>query len=290
MYVDINGNKWYKGNLHTHTTRSDGRLKPEETIELYKNNGYDFITLTDHWVVSETINGDILQISGCEYDTGNDVVDGIYHIVAIGIGSDINLNRTDIRPPAQDIIDAVNNNGGYAILAHPVWSMNTPCDIKKLKGLAACEIFNSVSDLPRNLRGDSGVIVDRLAAENYLLSCVAADDAHFYDFDQCRSFVWVKAEELTQDAIINSLRNGDFIASQNPFFTYTVNGDTIEVDCTPVKAVAFMTNTVYTADRMTMGENITHASYKIKPSDTYVRIELIGHDGEHAWSSPFKVR
>ena len=31
--------QWYKGNLHSHTTNSDGRLKPEEAVKLYKNHG-----------------------------------------------------------------------------------------------------------------------------------------------------------------------------------------------------------------------------------------------------------
>ena len=26
--------QWYKGNLHSHTTNSDGRLKPEEAVKL----------------------------------------------------------------------------------------------------------------------------------------------------------------------------------------------------------------------------------------------------------------
>ena len=42
-----NGN-WYKGNLHTHTTLSDGRATPEETFALYKAEGYSFMALTDH--------------------------------------------------------------------------------------------------------------------------------------------------------------------------------------------------------------------------------------------------
>jgi Predicted metal-dependent phosphoesterases (PHP family) len=289
MYTDINGNKWYKGNLHTHTTRSDGRSAPEDTIELYKNNGYDFIAITDHWKISDNIEGEILQISGCEYDTGNTVVEGIYHVVALGIDNNIDMPKTGPKPPAQYIIDKINANNGIAILAHPAWSMNTPSEIKKLHGFSGIEIYNTVSDMPRNLRGFSGGIVDRLAAENYILNCVASDDTHFYDGDQCKSFVWVKADTLTQDSILTAIKNGDFIASQNPFFTYKFDTE-IEVNCTPVEIIAFMTDTVYTTDRIVRGTDITHATYKIKPTDTFVRIELIDSNGNHAWSSPIKVR
>ena len=34
---------WYKGNLHTHTTLSDGKKTPDESIALYREKGYDFL-------------------------------------------------------------------------------------------------------------------------------------------------------------------------------------------------------------------------------------------------------
>ncbi len=30
---------WYKGNLHSHTVNSDGKLLPVEAVALYKKNG-----------------------------------------------------------------------------------------------------------------------------------------------------------------------------------------------------------------------------------------------------------
>ena len=44
----VEKNKMLKGGLHTHTTRSDGKLTPEEVIKLFKKAGYDFLALTDH--------------------------------------------------------------------------------------------------------------------------------------------------------------------------------------------------------------------------------------------------
>lgn len=32
MFTDAFGKIWYKGNLHTHTTNSDGAYAPEETL------------------------------------------------------------------------------------------------------------------------------------------------------------------------------------------------------------------------------------------------------------------
>lgn len=45
--------KWYKGNLHTHSYWSDGDEFPEMIMEWYKTNGYDFVALSDHNIVAE---------------------------------------------------------------------------------------------------------------------------------------------------------------------------------------------------------------------------------------------
>lgn len=45
--------KWYKGNLHTHSYWSDGDEFPEIIMEWYKNEGYDFVALSDHNIIAE---------------------------------------------------------------------------------------------------------------------------------------------------------------------------------------------------------------------------------------------
>ena len=56
MFIACNkhseSDQWFKGNLHTHTFWSDGDAPPEITIDWYKNNGYDFLALSDHNILS----------------------------------------------------------------------------------------------------------------------------------------------------------------------------------------------------------------------------------------------
>lgn len=98
---------WLRGNLHMHTNRSDGRLAPEEAIAMYEQGGYDFIAVTDHWVYHDggkTEKG-MLLLSGCEYDVGEDVVEGLYHIVSIGAHEKPQIaKREDLGP--QEIMRA----------------------------------------------------------------------------------------------------------------------------------------------------------------------------------------
>jgi hypothetical protein len=44
--------RWYKGNLHTHTLWSDGDDFPEMVADWYQSNGYHFLALSDHNVLS----------------------------------------------------------------------------------------------------------------------------------------------------------------------------------------------------------------------------------------------
>lgn len=49
--------KWWRGNLHMHTYWSDGRVFPEQAVDIYKNKlGYDFLALSDHNVFADNAN------------------------------------------------------------------------------------------------------------------------------------------------------------------------------------------------------------------------------------------
>lgn len=50
------GLQWFKGNTHTHTLWSDGDAAPEWVVSWYKEQGYDFLSLTDHNVIMEGLH------------------------------------------------------------------------------------------------------------------------------------------------------------------------------------------------------------------------------------------
>ena len=61
--------KYYKANLHTHSTVSDGKLTPEEVKAEYKKLGYSILALTDHSVIvnHQHLNDpDFLMLTGAE--------------------------------------------------------------------------------------------------------------------------------------------------------------------------------------------------------------------------------
>ena len=61
---------WYKGNLHSHTTKSDGPLSPEKTVKYYQKKNYQFLCISDHGIITEVKNiksEDFLVLKGAEF-------------------------------------------------------------------------------------------------------------------------------------------------------------------------------------------------------------------------------
>lgn len=59
--------KWYKGDFHTHTNVSDGKLSPLELIEVAKKQNLDFFVITDHNIIQTGFpESEVLVIPGIE--------------------------------------------------------------------------------------------------------------------------------------------------------------------------------------------------------------------------------
>ncbi|MBQ3049698.1 MAG: hypothetical protein IJC94_07060 [Oscillospiraceae bacterium] len=292
MITDKYGNKWFKGNTHIHTTNSDGKFTPEAAKQLYKDHGYDFIALTEHWKITPAGEFDgMTLLSGCEYHiNGRDALSGICHIVAVGFENipDLTIDRSTEYTP-QELIDAINAAGGAAIYAHPAWSINRVEMLLPLKNMAGVEIYNAVSDQPVNSRAFSEWIIDLMATNGNLVGCVAADDTHWYAGEECRSAIMIRAEDNSQASIIAAIKRGEYYATQAPTFTYEVWRDRIIIDCSPVSAAVFQSNAEWAPNRQIYGENLTHLEYTIGPRDRFVRFELIDAHRNIAWSSPIDV-
>ena len=291
MYIDLYGQKWLKGSIHTHTSRSDGRLTFEEAVSLHRYLGFDFLSITDHWVPSETIREDnFLLLSGCEYDTygsqtcGNVKRPIIIHINGIGFTSAPKLEHNP-DPGGQKIVDAINAAGGIAIFNHPEWSRNLPSDIMRLQNLAGVEIFNTGCGGNDAHYDYSGFHVDQLALQGINLPVFAADDAHSYTGEEGRSFIMVQAESLSRESILDAVGKGRFYASQGPWLHTELKERKLRVTCTPVVEIRVFTN-LYEGYVKKTSIPVTSAVFQLAESVYYYRVEIIDKDGNMAWTSP----
>ena len=281
--------KWYKGNTHAHSTRSDGRLAPEAVARLYRDAGYDFLAITDHWCVGPAWDFEgMCVLSGAEYDFSfpNQVlhVVGVFPDAAAAQGIRRGMTHSEV-------IDAINRSGGAAIAAHPCWSLNTPDFLLNLPGICAAEVYNSLSGEPWNAaRADSSAVLDLTATAGRCLPQIAADDSHYYDGEQCRAFTMLQADALTPEGIIAALRRGSFYASQGPrFLDVELTDRELIVRTTPVCRCSFPSNQPWVRDRCRSGADMTENVYPIQRADTFIRCEIVDAEGRRAWLSPIRL-
>ncbi len=138
--------------LHFHTDCSDGKNKPEEMLNAYKEKGFKKLSITDHNVVSAYKNLNVPDgielIKGVEFDCW----DGYVFMHILGYNIDINnknLNKICAKNKlcatndlirfinhrsAKNVIKTIKEAGGIAVLAHPAccWSPNIKKTIQKL--------------------------------------------------------------------------------------------------------------------------------------------------------------
>lgn len=271
--------RWLRGNLHSHTTNSDGKFSLEELVRNYEAAGYDFLVITDHNKVTpvENVNADLLILPGSEISSGEG------HIVAVNIKEPISPNQ-----PSQAVIDAVNAQGGVAILAHPNWGENF-ChwrqeDMASLRGYAGIEVFNG------NILRDSGSPLasdrwDMLLSSGHKCWCYGVDDTH-NELDLANGWTMVLADDPTPEAIVNALREGRCYASSGVYF------EAIETDETTIRVVARNADRIAFVGRhgrWLKWVNDRLANYRVRGDEGYIRVEAFGPHGSMAWTQPFFI-
>jgi hypothetical protein len=291
--IIIDGSKqYYKGNLHAHTTVSDGRQSPAESVETYRALGYDFLAVTDHWQLnSEGYAGEMLVMRGCEYDF--DIANQALHIVGVfPADADPRIIREDAPNRA---VSRINRAGGAAILAHPAWSMNTLDVMLSLEEVCGAEVFNAISGMPWGAdRAYSGTQLDIAANHGRLYGFLAGDDAHYYDGECGMGWNMVGADTLSAPDIIGALKRGDYYATQGPLIRHAEYDPEVglyRVECTPASRIVFYSNLPWSRGRCLTGEGLTSGEYSIKREygERYIRCEVIDEAGRRAWISPIWV-
>jgi len=279
-----------KGNLHVHSTLSDGGKTREELIAMYREAGYDFLAFTDHSIFSDASKlstPDFLCVDGVEmHGRGRDGT-GV-HVVAVAPRRPIQ-NVDQLEAGLDDAVDA----GAFIFLAHPHWCGNS-FDIFDDPRYAALEVYNEVCEDICS-KGHAGSYWDWALATGRPLLGVAVDDAHLHGPYQTYAQAWVrvKAEQLTSEAIADSLHAGLFYSSFGPeFIDIDRHGDELIVRTSPVRAIcAVGARGKGRRDRdLPPGQPMTEAHIDVSawddddPAD-YLRIEIVDADGRRAWTN-----
>lgn len=293
--------RFFRGNLHTHSTRSDGALEPEEVCRRYKAQGYDFIALTDHFVgrygypVTDTSgyrDNRFTTLLGAELHSGGMANGELWHLLAVGLPAGFEpAHAPDFRPvegqeSGAEIAARARDAGAFVAIAHPQWSGLTMEDARAIEAAHAVEIYNHGCHVECD-RGDGFHLLDLLLSEGRKLDICATDDAHFHEADHFGGWVMVKAEANTPADLLAGLKAGHHYSSQGPdFHGIDWHDGHVEVECSPVSTVIVQGRGSRTVNLH--GDQMTRASLNLErvSHSPWLRVTIVDAAGKRAWSNP----
>jgi len=233
--------RWYRGELHAHTTHSDGTLSPRELLEVAAQAGLDFIAITDHNTIT-ALDAASREPTGAGAGAGLPmVIPGLElttfygHAVALGIREYVSWHEAKLDDGMNRLASIVHEMGGLFAIAHPFSPGYPVC--------AGCqwEYENtdmSVVDLMEVWSGpwQRGILWNVPAmgwweaelAQGRRVTGVAARDVHrrqeLFKPGTADTCVW--ARSLTLEAILEGLKSGRVLMTSGPrvLFSLTAAG------------------------------------------------------------------
>ena len=290
---DSSGSFW-RGNLHTHSTLSDGTLSPDEVCNLYREAGYDFISITEHFmdvydypvVDTEKYRTDsFTTLIGAELHAPQIETGSVWHLVAVGLPLDFHAIQSDTGP---DLAKRAMETGAFVSVAHPQWYTLTETDIAALEAFDAIEVFNGVA-VDHNDRSDSWHLADIVLSRGQRCNVIAADDYHGFDgiWDFQRGWVWVKSEDLSPSALLTALKSGRYYSSTGPeIYDASISSNRlVSVSCSPAERV-FVTG-MGPASVSIGGRGLRDVEFDLSSFNSpYFRITVRDANGGRAWTNP----
>ena len=213
-YLIPENGQFYKANLHTHTTVSDGCKTPEQIKEIYKAHGYSVIAFTDHEVMvdhSDLNDESFLAITSYEVNTSGPALYGdfgeypCYHLNfyakaphetnypcpnpdytwgnARAYAEKQDYYKGDHRrvysTEAQNDMIAEALSKGYLVsYNHPNWSKQPHDHYIGLEGLTALEVYNTGCAVGGWSLDESDHVLDEFLMAGKQVYPVATDDNH----------------------------------------------------------------------------------------------------------------
>lgn len=272
-----------KGNLHTHSSLSDGVDEPQQVIDAYADRGYDFLQLTDHDRLADAPALGGYASRGMLLLAGNEVSANGPHILHVNASA---LVAPD--PDRQKVIDEVRRSGGFAVVNHPNWQERfdhcSIADLQRWQGYAGLEIYNGVI---RRVEGspDATGKWDMLLSQGRRVWGYATDDSHKPD-DRAIAWNVVFCAGRSVDAVVEALASGAFYASTGVVITdIRVRDGSITVETENARKVVAVIN---------YGRRVAESAgpaltVEAPAGARYVRFECYGCGEEQAWTQPFFV-
>lgn len=283
-YENLNGGSWLRGNLHTHTTNSDGNRNMQEVINTYADLGYQFLSISDHDIFTDRTIYDNIDNKGLILLPGNEISNRGQHLVHVN-----GDRRIEPHADRQRVIDDVNSTQGFIVVAHPNFTSDfnhCPFDLfQQWTGYVGMEIFNATVGRCEGSPYATNKW-DMLLSEGRRPWGFAHDDAHFMpgNIDVGVGWNMVYSDSSNAENIVTSLRDGRFYCSTGVVIkTIQVEGTEIIIKCKNASRIVGIT---LNGQRIAWSDS---GAIKLDVSELsgYVRFECWGDGESNAWTQPF---
>jgi hypothetical protein len=290
-YEGVDWRTWgqYKANLHTHSTRSDGKLQPADVVRLYRSKGYQILALTDH----ETVTYPWTQ-----YGVDPEAL-GMVAIRGAELYTEAHLNSyfsdvTRMRTAEASLIES-GAKGGLIVFNHPAsFTTNEPAffiDLyRKYPHFIGLEAFNGGEQMSLGIPYWD-VVLSELMPDRPVWG-FANDDLH--EAKQA-GFNWdvFPLPALTEGGVRNAIEHGRFYicsvaeGASAPVFrsiAVSTNDGTITIQADNARTIRWIGN----GDVVHEGACLNYR--KLRPAVTYVRADITSPSGGRACTNPFGLR
>lgn len=194
----LGGYRVLAADFHIHSsTWSDGGLTPWGLVLEAERQGLDVIAITGHNQVSDAKVGRWFArlIGGPTVMVGQEVLAPEHHVIAVGIE-----NVVDSRQGVAQQADAIHEQGGAAIAAHPLTGFWPGFDAPAMARLDGAEICHP---LVYGRDGEQHEL-ESFAARGYVAAIGSSDFHALGRMGMCRTYVF--ATDSTPRAIVDAIR------------------------------------------------------------------------------------
>ena len=288
--------RFYRGNLHGHSTNSDGEWTPAEYCRQYRRNGYDFVALTDHcmerygYAISDTRefrSDEFTTLIGAELHPGQIESGSPWHLLAVGLPLDFETRREG--DTGASVARRAMAAGAFLAATHPNWYAFTVADFETLDGAHAIECYNGAADSASD-RGYSWHYIDLLLHRGHRVGAIAVDDVHAsgYYSDFMRGWVYVKSDALRPESLLGALKAGHYYSSTGAQLHNVefIGRDKLLVECSPATTIYLSGDRAGVIARAS-GAWLTEAEFDLSEVDSrWLRVTVRDEAGGRAWTNP----
>jgi len=281
-YNDLAGRVWLRGNLHAHTTASDGRRSMQAVINDYAKRGYDFLMISDHDIVTGAADYSKVKDRGMVLIPGNEISARGPHLLHVDPGKRIApvANR-------QKVLEGIARDRGFAVFNHPNWQEHfNHCSFDQLaewQGYLGLEIYNGTIG---RLHGSPYATDkwDRLLASGRRVWGFANDDSHLPKEDVGLGWIMVAPRERSVSGLVEAMRAGTFYCSTGVEISQiTVKGDRVQITAPNAQRIVALRD----VGRRVAQVDGTSLAVRMPAEAKYLRFELYGEGETRAWTQPF---